>query len=449
LLIIALLAADAMYVFGSETSEAVTLDFTQDAAGKRLEAGDVVADQFGKFGLTLKTPADGIRAAVLVDSGRPPDGLRALGAPNEAFGGPGQGAGGGPDKPGENAMPLGNVLIVCRDPDTPRPVADPGRIVFEWRDPVRVDEVELLNFSEAGGAVTTYDLEGTVVSEKRANDLGDNSLEVLEVGDEDVARMEVRLPRGGALAELKFTWSGRIRAPWERAYPRLARLIYNPMSAALAKDEIRYSIKLSLLSCTATAILSLWVAIPIGYLLSRHEFVGRNFIDAVLDIPIVLPPLVVGLSLLILFQYFHATIKEAVVYEVPAVILAQFAVACAFAVRTMRATFDQIDERREQVALTLGCSRAQAFGMVVLPEAKRGVLTAATLAWARALGEFGPLLVFAGATRKKTEVLSTTVFLELSIGDLGAAVAVSLIMVVAAVLVLITARLWGTRSLTI
>ena len=62
-------------------------------------------------------------------------------------------------------------------------------------------------------------------------------------------------------------------------------------------------------------------------------------------------------------------------------ILAQFMVACAFAVRTMRATFDQIDPRREQVALTLGCSRFQAFGMVVLPEAKRGMLTAGTLGW--------------------------------------------------------------------
>ena len=77
------------------------------------------------------------------------------------------------------------------------------------------------------------------------------------------------------------------------------------------------------------------------------------------------------------------------------------------------------------------------------------MLTAATLAWARALGEFGPLLVFAGATRHKTEVLSTSVFLELSIGDLEAAVSVSLIMVVAAVMVLIVARSWGTRNLSI
>jgi molybdate transport system permease protein len=87
--------------------------------------------------------------------------------------------------------------------------------------------------------------------------------------------------------------------------------------------------------------------------------------------------------------------------------------------------------------------------MVVLPEARRGLLTAGTLAWARALGEFGPLLIFAGATRNKTEVLSTTVFLELSIGDLEAAVAVSLIMVAAAVAVLVIARIWGTRSLTV
>ena len=87
--------------------------------------------------------------------------------------------------------------------------------------------------------------------------------------------------------------------------------------------------------------------------------------------------------------------------------------------------------------------------MVVLPEASRGILTAGTLAWARSLGEFGPLLIFAGATRQKTEVLSTTVFLEISIGDLGAAVAVSLIMVFAAVIVLVVARLWGTRGLAV
>ena len=220
---------------------------------------------------------------------------------------------------------------------------------------------------------------------------------------------------------------------------------------ALRSPEIRYAIKLSLVSCTLTTILSLWVAVPIGYLMSRYRFFGKNLVDGIVDIPVVLPPLVIGLSLLILFQTpFGRLIEDGigfkVTYEIPSVVLAQFMVACAFAVRTMRVTFDQISPRAEKVALTLGCNRSQAFWMVVLPEARRGMLTAATLAWARSLGEFGPILVFSGATRMRTEVLSTTVFLELSIGNLEAAVAVSLIMVAAAIVVLTIARLFGLRQ---
>ena len=224
---------------------------------------------------------------------------------------------------------------------------------------------------------------------------------------------------------------------------------------ALASPEIRYAIRLSLISCSITAMLSLLVAIPLGYLLARCEFRGRAFIEAVLDIPIVLPPLVVGLSLLILFQLKLGgasletrltQIGFPVTYQIPAVVLAQFAVSAAFAVRTMRVSFEQLNPRAEQVALTLGCTRAQAFWRVALPEARRGVLTAATLAWARALGEFGPILVFAGTTRMRTEVLSTTVFLELSVGKIEAAVAVSLLMIAAAALVLALMRLFGSEA---
>jgi molybdate transport system permease protein len=218
---------------------------------------------------------------------------------------------------------------------------------------------------------------------------------------------------------------------------------------ALASPEIQYSIKLSLVSCTLTTLLSLWVAVPTGYVMSRYQFPGRRLMDAILDIPIVLPPLVIGLSLLILFQTPLGRAFQQVVpvtYAIPSVILAQFAVACAFAVRTMLVTFDQISPRCEQVALTLGCNRSQAFWRVALPEARRGVLTAATLAWARALGEFGPILIFSGATRMRTEVLPTTVFLELSIGNIEAAVAVSLIMIFAALAVLTIARVFGLRT---
>lgn len=221
----------------------------------------------------------------------------------------------------------------------------------------------------------------------------------------------------------------------------------NPIAAALTDPNIQHSIWLSMTSCTLSAIFSVWVAVPLGYLISRHSFFGRNLLDAIIDVPIVLPPLVVGLSLLIMFQFWpFSMFAREIVYQLPAVVLAQFAVACAFAVRTMKTTFDHIDPRCEQVALSLGCTRLQAFGWVVLPEARRGMTTAFTLAWARSLGEFGPLLIFAGATRMKTEVLSTTVFLEMNVGDIAAAVAVSLIMVVAAVAVLIVARLWGTHE---
>lgn len=226
----------------------------------------------------------------------------------------------------------------------------------------------------------------------------------------------------------------------------------NPFLAALSSAEIQYAIRLSLLSCTVSTVLSLWVAVPLGYLLSRFQFRGKRLVDTIIDIPIVLPPLVIGLSLLILFrsgpgiwveEQFTALTGSRITYAVPGVILAQFMVACAFAVRTMRATFDEINPRSEQVALTLGCSRGQAFWMVALPEARRGLLVAATLAWARSLGEFGPILIFAGATRFKTEVMPTTVFLLMSVGDIEGAVAVSMLMIGAAVGVLVLVRLFG------
>ena len=224
--------------------------------------------------------------------------------------------------------------------------------------------------------------------------------------------------------------------------------------AAVMKPEIQAAFKLTIISCTVAALLSIWVATPLGYLLARYRFPGRLLIDTIVDIPIVLPPLVLGLSLLILFHlpiggweleaWLRDDVGFPVTYRWPAVILAQFSVSCAFAVRTMRVTFDQINPRAEDVARTLGCSRGQAFLQVALPQAWRGMIAATTIAWARALGEFGPILVFAGATRMRTEVLSTTVFLELSIGQLNAAVAVSLLMVVMAAIVLVVLRVLGT-----
>ena len=233
----------------------------------------------------------------------------------------------------------------------------------------------------------------------------------------------------------------------------MTNLTWQRLGEILTDKHILSSVKLTIFTCTISAFLSLLVAIPAGYLLSRYRFFGKTFLDAVIDIPIVLPPLVVGVSLLILFnkmppwngpsfdQMFEK-LGIKVSYNVPAVILAQFTVACAFAVRTMRNTFDQISPRAEQVALTLGCNRGRAFWSIVVPESWRGISTAGTLAWTRAMGEFGPILIFAGTVRGKTEVLSTTVFLEFSIGNLESVVVVSLLMVTIAIIILVAVRIW-------
>lgn len=254
------------------------------------------------------------------------------------------------------------------------------------------------------------------------------------------------IPFYAGLGILAFFYVGLILAMLlaDILYARLGhfgRILSNP--------DIQFSIKLSLLSCSITTILALWVAVPVGYLMSRVNFPGKNLVDALLDIPIVLPPLVIGLSLLILCrQSFFKPIDDwlGIAFHWPAVIVAQFAVASAFAVRTMRATFDEISPRREQVALTLGCSRSQAFWRVVFPEARIGLLTAATLAWARSLGEFGPILVFAGSTPQKTEVLPVSVHLHLSIGDIEGAVAISILMILVAVVVLVVVRTLAKRD---
>jgi molybdate transport system permease protein len=227
-------------------------------------------------------------------------------------------------------------------------------------------------------------------------------------------------------------------------------------AAALGNPYIRFSIRLTLLTCTISTIIALWVGVTLGYLLSRFRFPGRWLVDLLLDIPLALPPLVLGLSLLILFHlplggvtlegWLNQHLGWHVTYAVPSVILAQLAISCAFAARTMRVAFDEISPRTELVAMTLGCSRSQAFWRIVLPQAQRALVTAFALSWARSLGEFGPILVFSGASRMKTEVLSTSVFLELSIGQVESAVAVSLLMVAIAVAVLLVVRFAGLRG---
>lgn len=217
----------------------------------------------------------------------------------------------------------------------------------------------------------------------------------------------------------------------------------------LISKEIRFATALSFITCTIAALASLLVAVPIGYLMARSRFPGRTLVDAALDIPIVLPPMVVGLCLLIFFQTPLGQFIETFIpftYTVAGVALAQFVIAAAFSIRTMRNVFDHLPARPEEVAMTLGCGRLRAIWSVTLPAARPGMFAAASVAWARSLGEFGPVLVFAGATRMKTEVLPTSVWLAWSVGELEQGVAVSLLMIALSMAVLIGIRISGERA---
>ena len=221
-------------------------------------------------------------------------------------------------------------------------------------------------------------------------------------------------------------------------------------AAAIASPEIRYALRLSLLSCTLTSMLCLWIAIPAGYVLSRYRFAGRNLIDAVLDIPIVLPPLVLGLALLILFN--RTPLGRAVerivpvTFAVPSVVLAQFSVACAFAVRTMRVTFDQIDPRSERWPSRWGAAGGRPFGW--LPCRRPAAASSRRPPWpgpapwaSSARSSSSPGLPACGR-----RCLPTSIFLEMSTGSIEAAAAVSLMMAVTALVVLVAARLFGLHG---
>ena len=192
------------------------------------------------------------------------------------------------------------------------------------------------------------------------------------------------------------------------------------------------AMELSLLTSGATLGLVVFFAVPMGYALSRYRFPGHAAADTIVDLPIVLPPLVIGVSLLVFFQTPPGRWIEGLgvtfVYTVSGIVLCQFLVSASYGIRAAKAAFDAADPRLERVALTLGCTPLRAFWLVALPMARHGIVAGAIMAWARAVGVFGPLMVFAGAVRMHTEVMPTTIYLELSVGRIEVALAVAMVM---------------------
>ncbi len=212
----------------------------------------------------------------------------------------------------------------------------------------------------------------------------------------------------------------------------------------LLSKEVIFSIKLSLFTATFTTLISMIFAIPSSYILSRSDFFLKNVIDTLIDIPIVISPIAIGAALLIFFNtkvgvFIEKNLIE-FVFKWPGIILAQGVIVTAMAIRLLKATFDNISVRYENVARTLGCTRSQVFFKITLPLAKNGIIASVILSWARAIGEFGATVTLVGATRMKTETLPISIFLALSVADIEKAVGLLLILIGISIIILLAVR---------
>lgn len=201
-----------------------------------------------------------------------------------------------------------------------------------------------------------------------------------------------------------------------------AFLSYERLLKALLSEETRYALTLSLTTATASTVLSLVVSLPAAYALSRYSFPGKSLAESLLDIPVSLPPVVLGACLLVFFARnpIGALINEKllpVIFSIPGIVVAQLAVITPITVRMLREVLEAVPPRYEWIARTLGYTQLEAFLRVVLPLTKRGLLATVLLTWSRALGEFGATLMLAGATRLRTETLPIMLYLKFSEGD--------------------------------
>lgn len=218
---------------------------------------------------------------------------------------------------------------------------------------------------------------------------------------------------------------------------------------AVASPDVRAAILLSMICATLASALALLVAVPAAYALARYRFFGATLIDALLDVPVLLSPVALGLALLLFFRAWPGRFIEAhllrFVFEVPGIVAAQFILALALEVRVLKSAFEEIDQRLEQVARCLGCSPWAAFRRVTLPLVRPGLLAAFVLGWCRAVGDFGASVMIAGAVPRKTETIPIAIYLNLASVRLERAVALGLVLTAVAMTALILVRLITRR----
>ncbi|MGH3736294.1 MAG: ABC transporter permease [Micromonosporaceae bacterium] len=231
-----------------------------------------------------------------------------------------------------------------------------------------------------------------------------------------------------------------VRVPWRRL-PEL-----------LADPAVGQALRLSLLAATLATGLCVLVGVPLAWLLTQPRLPGRGLLRALVTVPLVLPPVVGGVALLMLLGRrgvlgapLAAYTGISIPFTVTAVVLAEAFVALPFLVLSVEGALRSADRRYEEAAATLGADRLTVFRRVTVPLVLPGIAAGAVLAWARALGEFGATVTFAGSFPGRTQTMPVAVYLALETNPEAAlALSVLLLAVCVAVLALLRER-WLTR----
>ncbi len=230
--------------------------------------------------------------------------------------------------------------------------------------------------------------------------------------------------------------------------PLLALIFYSSpaeLVANLRLPQVRQALGLSLRTSMVATILSVLLGLPVAYLLARRQFPGRTLIDSLIDLPIVLPPAVAGLSLLLVFGrrgFIGAPLNELgirITFTELAVIIAQTFIAVSLLVRAAAIGFAGVDPEIEDAAAIDGANRNQTFRLITLPLSRQAVLSGIALAWARAMGEFGATIIFAGNFPGRTQTMPLAIYIGFEL-NLDVAVTLSVILVMFSFVVLLLVK---------
>jgi molybdate transport system permease protein len=233
--------------------------------------------------------------------------------------------------------------------------------------------------------------------------------------------------------------------------PVLVLLVRAVVGGALAEAAglrvVVDALVLSLVTTSASLVLSVALGLPLAYVLARRTFRGQTIVETLVDLPIVLPPSVAGLALLLLLGRRGllgeplSLLGLTIPFTTIAVVLAQTFTSAPFFIRSARSGFATVDRDLEDAARVDGGSERQVFRTITVPLAATALAAGLVLTWARALGEFGATIMFAGNVEGRTQTLPLVVYGEFQGGDLDATLAAAAILVLAAFGVLVAVRL--------